>query len=279
MVDSTTSFGPYTSLAAPQPIQRRKLAHQVLGRLLSLIGAGDFPVNTLLPSERELMQLFGVGRPAVREALQSLERMGLISIVHGEGARVLPLSAHSVIAQISDTAVHMLSGSETLLEHLKEARLMFEVGMARIAAQNATKDDIEALRQVLEAHRASARDPHRFLETDMAFHRAIAAVSGNPIFVAVAEGMLQWLQRFRTQLVRAPGAELATLAEHEKLFKCIEDHDPDAAAETVTGHLTRANKLYRLASKVRAPAVQHTKAGPGGEVAQPPKRPRSRNRD
>ena len=73
--------------AGAEPIARRKLSREVLDRLLSRIRAGEFPAGTWLPSERELMQAYGVGRPAVREALQSLERMGLLAIVHGEGAR------------------------------------------------------------------------------------------------------------------------------------------------------------------------------------------------
>ena len=102
------------------PIPRRKLSHEVLDRLLPRIRSGEFPVNALLPSERDLMASLGVGRPAVREALQALERMGVVSIVHGEGARVLPLSANQVMNQVSDAAMHLLSGSSDLLEHLSK---------------------------------------------------------------------------------------------------------------------------------------------------------------
>lgn len=226
------------------PIVRRKLSHEVLDRLLGRIRSGEFPAGSLLPSERELMRAFGVGRPAVREALQALERMGLVAIVHGEGARVLALSAESVIEQISASAMHLLSGSSDLLEHLKEARLQFEVAMARTAAQRATADQVERLRLLLEEHRASLEDPARFLATDMAFHRGIAAMSGNPIYMAVSQAMLQWLEQFHFEVVRAPGAESTTLAEHVKLFKCIAAHDAEGAARAVTAHLRRANKHY-----------------------------------
>ncbi len=226
------------------PIARRKLSHEVLDRLLPRIRSGEFPVGALLPSERDLMQSLGVGRPAVREALQSLERMGLVAIVHGEGARVLPMSADKVIGQISDAAMHLLSGSSDLLEHLKEARLQFEVGMARAAAERATPEQIEQLRLLLEEHRASLDDSERFLATDMAFHRGIAALTGNPIYMAVSQAMLQWLEQFHHEAVRAPGAERVSLAEHVKLFKCIAARDPDGAAQALTAHLRRAHKLY-----------------------------------
>lgn len=214
-------------------------------RLLAGIRSGAYPIGALLPSERELMAQFGVGRPAVREALQALERMGLLSIVHGEGARVQPLFADSVISQISETAVHLLASNSQLLEHLKEARLAFEVAMARTAAQRATEEDLLKLRVALDEHRESLGDPVRFLETDLALHQLIATVSGNPVYVAVSQAMLQWLNNFHQDLVRAPGAEEVTLAEHVRLFDCIARHDPDGAEQAVREHLSRANKMYR----------------------------------
>ncbi|MEO0317481.1 MAG: hypothetical protein RL404_1158 [Pseudomonadota bacterium] len=229
------------------PIVRRKLGQEVQERLLADIRAGTYPVGTLLPSERELMAQLGVGRPAVREGLQALERMGLIAIVHGEGARVKPLSAESVISQISETAVHLLAGNSELLEHLKEARLAFEVAMCRTAALRATDDDIAMLRGVLDEHHASLGDTTRFIETDLAFHRAIASVSGNPVYVAVSQALLQWLQNFYEDAVRAPsGTEKVTFEEHTRLFECIARHDPDGVEKAVRDHLTRAHELYRI---------------------------------
>ena len=237
-------------------IARRKLSHDVLERLLARIRAGEFAVGSWLPSERDLMLTFGVGRPAVREALQSLERIGLIAILHGEGAQVLPLSADKVIAQISEAAMHLLTGSSDLLEQLKEARLQFEVGMARLAAQRATAPQIEQLRLLLERHRGSIDDPERFLATDLEFHRGIAAISGNLIYMAVSQAMLQWLEQFHHEAVRAPGAERTTLVEHLKLFKRIAAHDPDGAASALTAHLRRANKQYGV--QPRAPTLSRS---------------------
>ena len=244
----------------PAPIARRKLSHEVLERLLARIRSGEFLPGSLLPSERELMQALGVGRPAVREALQALERMGLVAIVHGEGARVQTLSAESVIEQISGSAMHLLSGSSDLLEHLKEARLQFEVAMARAAAARATPRRIEELRLLLEEHMSSLDDPARFLETDMAFHRGIAAMSGNPIYMAVSQAMLQWLERFHSEALRAPGAESTTLAEHVKLYKRIAANDIEGAGRAVTSHLRRANKHYGKEPKPPARAASRRRS-------------------
>jgi DNA-binding FadR family transcriptional regulator len=217
---------PGNGASGGEPIARRKLYREVLDRLLTRIRAGEFPAGSWLPSERELMQSYGVGRPAVREALQSLERMGLLAIVHGEGARVLPLTAESIIEQVSDSALHLLSGSQDLLDNLQDARLMFESALVRHAAEHATRDDIETLRASLEVHRASIDDPQRFFETDMAFHRAIASVSRNPILVAVSQATLQWLEQFHRE------------------------SDPEGAAKVISRHLSRVRKRYGTEARI-----------------------------
>lgn len=231
-----------TELAVP--ISRRKLYQEVLDRLLARIRAGEFPPGGQLPSERQLMETYAVGRPSVREALFTLQRMGLISITHGDRARLIMVSADTAIRQVSEMAQFLLETSPGSLEHLKDARLLFEVAMVRIAAQKATAHDIVRLRQALDEHRAALKDSSGFLAKDLAFHRIIASISGNPIFEAVSRAMLEWLERYHDALVRAPGREPVGLAEHARIVNCIAKHDADGAARAMTAHLTRANKLY-----------------------------------
>jgi GntR family transcriptional regulator, sialic acid-inducible nan operon repressor len=240
--------------AAPErPIERRKLYQEVLDRLLARIRAGEFEPGGALPSERQLMEAYQVGRPAVREALFTLQRMGLITISHGDRARLKEVSADTVIAQVGDVARYLLETSPTSLENLKQARLFFEVGMVRIAAEKATKQDIGRLRQALEAHRVALGDASLFLAKDLAFHRAIAEVSRNPIFQAISRAMLEWLERYYVDLVRAPGREPVGFSEHQRIFERIAAHDPDGAARAMADHLERANKLYAHAGdEVRA---------------------------
>ena len=227
------------------PIPRRKLYQEVLDRLLARINSGEYAPGDQLPSERQLMEMFQVGRPAIREAMQTLSHMGLVTIAHGERARVTPVTAEKVIEQVGGPAKHFLATAPENLEHLKEARLFFEVGMVRIAAERATAEDLCRLEQRLQDHRACLDDPARFLNCDMAFHREIAAISGNPIYVSVSRAMFDWLAAYHIDMVRAPGAEQITIAEHTRIFEAVAAHDPDAAAAAMTDHLKRANQLYR----------------------------------
>lgn len=239
-------------MTAVNPIQRRKLYQDVVERLMLRIQSGEIRPGDHLPPERELMDVYGVGRPAVREALQALERSGIVEISHGERAKVVVPTARDLILQIASGTRHLLQSQPDMLDHLKEARLFLEVGTARMAAQRAGPQDIEALRARIEDQRAALTQMERFLACDMAFHREIARVSGNPIFPAVIEAVFQWAGDYYRPLVRAPGAEQLTLQEHTRLVDAIAAHDPDAAEEAVRAHVTRSNELYRRIEQERA---------------------------
>ena len=244
-----------------RPIERRKLSHEVLDRLITAIETGQFPPGSQLPAERELMQQLGVGRPAIREAMQSLQQMGLIRISHGERARVIQPSADTIIEQISGAMIQLLANSPRGLDELKEARLLFEVGLVRIATARATRESLASLREALAACHDSRGDTPRFVAADMEFHRRIAEMSGNSLITAVCQGLASWMMRFKRDLVLARGAERLTLAEHDRIYRAIAAGDADAAAQAMTEHLTRANTLYSsLMREAAEPEVSSSEA-------------------
>ena len=227
----------------PEPIPRRKLYQEVMDRLLARINAGEFSPGGQLPSERELMDAYAVGRPAIREAMQQLERSGIITISHGERARIARPTAESMVEQMADAARYLLSVEPRTLEHLKEARVFLEAGLAKLAAERADAAGLALLRQRLDEHCEASLDD--FLRRDIAFHRQIAAMSGNPIFPAIVEGMLTWLGDYYHSLVRAQGVESLTLHEHQRIYDAIAAGNAAEAAQAMADHLNRASDLYR----------------------------------
>jgi DNA-binding FadR family transcriptional regulator len=235
----------YTGMMRAKPQTRRKLSEAVIERLLERIRTHRLKPGDRLPSERQLMSEYDVGRPAIREALQQLEHLGLVEIRHGGRARMAEPSLSQIVEQLSAAMRHLLTNSSTSLENLKESRLMFETGMVRIAAKKRSAGDVARLRAVLEAERAALGDRERFVTLDGEFHREIAAMSGNPIFAVVCEAIFQWLADFYRGAVSVPGLEELTLREHEQIITAIEAGDAGAAGDRMADHLLRANELYR----------------------------------
>jgi GntR family transcriptional regulator, sialic acid-inducible nan operon repressor len=226
------------------PIQRRKLYQEVVDKLLIRIQHGEFATGGHLPSERELMQYYAVGRPTIREALQTLAGYGIVEIAHGERAKVVKPTAALLVAQISHGAEHLMRVDPQMLENMKEARIFLECGVAAMAAQRATQKDAKTLRKRLKEQRTALANLDEFLVRDMAFHRELANISGNPIYPAIVEAMFNWASQYYQAIVRAPGAEKLTLEEHESIVAAVEKNDPKAAQKAMHDHLTRANALY-----------------------------------
>lgn len=232
-------------------MRRQKLSDEVRRQLLDMINSGSVGLGEPLPSERELMERLGVGRPAIREAMQSLETIGLIEIRHGGRARVAEPSIGRMVDQVSETMKHLLAHSPASLENLKEARATFEREMARIAARRRAAADIDRLREILAEQALMVAEPARFRALDGRFHREIAAISGNPIFTALIDALFRWLSDFHVDLVSVPGLEQLTLAEHREILEAVGRGDPEAAGTAMGDHLMRANELYRRSHLTR----------------------------
>ncbi|NQV98136.1 MAG: transcriptional regulator NanR [Rhodospirillales bacterium] len=237
------------------PIPRRKLSDQIQERLITIIQSGELSPGDIFPSERELMETYSVGRPAIREAMQNLQRMGLVEIRHGERPRIAEPSFGKIISQLGDTMRHLLTHSSTSLDHLKEARTVFEEQMVAIAAERRTAGDIEALKSILAKQEAAIKDPAEFVRQDGFFHRQIARVSGNPIFEGLSESIFEWLRHFHFETVRNPGLEKFTLDEHQQILNAIEAGDPKAAVKQLNDHINRANLRYQQ-EQLKAEAKQ-----------------------
>src|SRR5258708_36517350 len=123
---------------------RRGLYEDVAYGLEQMIGDANFAPGDQLPSERDLMVRFGVGRPAVREALFHLQKMGVVEVRSGERARVTRPTPKVVVAGLAGAARHLLAEPDGVRQ-FQTARAFFEIGLVRHAAEHATEDDLRDL--------------------------------------------------------------------------------------------------------------------------------------
>ena len=232
------------SLADQAPIVRQKLSDQVFDRLWDMLQSGELAPGDAMPSERALMERFNVGRPAVREALQTMANKGLISISHGERSRVNKLTAGIAFDQVDDIAKLLLSSEPSNLEHLKQLRKILEAGTVQIAAQLCTPEDITELRALVADQRSKLGQDKAFIQADIAFHLAIAKISRNPLILAVTQAMLSWLFEYYKPLLKWAGREQTTLLEHDKIVDFLAAGDAAGAIQMMGAHLGRSDPLY-----------------------------------
>jgi DNA-binding FadR family transcriptional regulator len=232
--------------SAPQqrgPIRRRKLYEEVTSRIQERIADLGLRPGDQLPTERELMAEFGVGRSAVREAMLSLQRMGIVAVSSGERARVGQPPAAVMVEQLSGLAQLLLAQPHGV-EQFQDARMLLEVGLARFAAQRATDDDIAMLAGLLETNRQAIGDYPTFMRTDVAFHYGIATIARNAIFTALMDAVVAWLTEQRVISGRSPTAGDAAYAAHKAIYKAIAARQPEAAGQAMQDHLEAVVRLY-----------------------------------
>lgn len=225
------------------PISRRKLSDEVVSRLEAAIRDGTFPHGSALPSERELMALFGVGRPSIREALYALQRIGLVRLATGERPRVTEPSARQVLRELDSTVRHWLEQTDAI-SHFEQVRLFLEMGLVRHACTHATDAQIELLREALERNKAEIGNEHEFALTDAAFHRVLAEMPGNPVFVAMHDAAVEWIIGQRPPLDDPETNNRMSFAGHLAVFDAVALRDGEGAAEAMRRHLEEAYNRY-----------------------------------
>jgi DNA-binding FadR family transcriptional regulator len=220
---------PLTSL------RRSPLVELAVSQLREQVMSGQWPVGGRLPAETELAQRLEVGRSTVREAVRALVHAGLLETRQGSGTYVRSLTPGA--------------GWEPRLRRAAvleayEVREALEVQAARLAAGRRTEADIGALRACLAARDSARGSDVRFVEADLAFHRAVVAAAHNPLlaemFDSFAAVLREALIAIRSdQAVQGPDADAA----HARLAAAIEAGDAAAAAQATHDHLdpTAAN--------------------------------------
>lgn len=224
-------------------IRRRKLYEEIASELERRIHAGEYAPGDHLPSERKIMEEFGVGRPAVREALFALSKMGLVQIRSGERAVVTNPTPDVLIQELSGAARSLMATKDGV-RMFQDARLLLEAALVRHAAVNATPKDIARLKDALDANRVAVNDRHRFNETDNAFHAQIVAIAHNTVIDATYSGLSEWLFEQRQIAMLHPGSPQHAVEAHTRIFEAIAAKDPDAAEAAMRAHLDDVIKQY-----------------------------------
>jgi DNA-binding FadR family transcriptional regulator len=254
-----------SSPAGPLPVKalerRRRLSDQVSAELEQLIVSGRLKTGETLPSERELMGLFGVGRASIREALFALQRKGVVSAQPGLRPVVSNPRAETLVAELSGT-VRLYLATEPGMREFQRARRFFEPAIARFAAQEATADDHARMARALAACDEALPRPERFVDADVDFHFAIVQATHSELLIALHRAVLEWLREQRISSIEPAGSAKAAQRAHRRVLEAILARDADRAERAMIAHLTEVETYYwkaRSATKRdRRPATSRT---------------------
>lgn len=231
----------------PRPVIARRLSDQVEQELLSMLQTGQYVPGDRLPSERELMEMFMVGRSSIREALFTLQRKGFLQINRGDRPRVIEPKPEKMIAEFTDVIGMVLSKPDGVL-HFNQVRSFFEASVARFAAENASPEDIKRIEAAFLANRKDVGNFDAFRETDIAFHRTIAEAAHNPIVFGVYDALVEWVISKRLLPEQLEERNKSSIAAHERILECIRSRQPSEAYSAMAMHIARANSEYDLLS-------------------------------
>jgi GntR family transcriptional repressor for pyruvate dehydrogenase complex len=219
----------------------------VVRHVRGLIESGELRPGDRLPPERELAVQLGVSRPSVRAGLRSLAAIGVLQTRHGAGTFITdgpPTLGSEPLSFLA--ALHGFTRDEMF-----EARRALEVGVAGLAAERATDEQIATIAEEVTGMFASIDDPQTFLVHDIRFHRAVAVASGNPILASLIEmvSALFYEQRRKTA---HQGRDLKDAAQmHRAIYHAIRARDAKRARATMHDHLTYAQQSQALEPAVR----------------------------
>lgn len=217
-------------------MKQQKLYEQVEEVLANEIAEGIYKPGDPLPTERDLMERFDVGRPSIREALFSLSKRGLVSVRGGRRPRVLQPSFDIILHEL-DLIVRQILNVQSNIFQLMELRRILECALARRLAKIATDEQIEELRAKLDENRSALGNLDRFWKTDSEFHSTIARMNNNPILPTIIDTILNWLIQNRRVTLSASGSDRSAYEHHEAIFDAIASRDPDFAEKQMERHL------------------------------------------
>lgn len=228
--------------------ETRRSSDIIAAALMAEIKSGELPVGAPLPTERELCDRFGASRPTVREALAQMQMQGYATAQAGHRPRAARPSIEDILRGAGDLILDIL-GDAQAGAHLEQMRQYIEMGAAREAAIRADAVALSNLQQALDLNGRAIATPD-FAATDIAFHRALVSVVGNPVMLSLHDIFVSRLIAQRPARDDTERHDRIAYDEHRAIHAAILDGDAATAVDVMERHLARAyrNRLKAAAS-------------------------------
>ncbi len=212
------------------------------------------PGDRIAP-ERQLAERLGVSRPMVREALRSLDSLGIIRIEPGRGAYVVKPSARI----LSDFVSLALARSEAASESVLELRIILECGAARLAASRRSLEELAEIRAALQRMPTQVTNDDVGAQADYDFHVAVVRATHNPALMFVYQSIEELLRKShyerRVAVFNLPGALERLVQAHVAIYHAIRDGDPELAERRMRDHFFVVTQAYEALPPTTPPVA------------------------
>ena len=227
------------------PVQPERVSQLIESQLKEAIIKHHYRAGDKLPPERELAQMFGASRSSIREAIRSLERSGFVVVKKGVqgGAFVIQKGdSTSMVNHVRD----VLRLREVSLEEVLQARLIIEPEVAAEAALKATPKDIQLLEEITGDQLKSFDSDNPVMQFDRnpRFHRIIAEISGNQVFIIIMQILME-IHAFRMNQFKMNKEAIREITcQHEGIIEAFKKKDKDMAFEKMKEHVLAVHSMH-----------------------------------
>jgi len=231
-------------------VRRNRLYNNIFEELQQRIRQGDWLPGDRLPSITQLAKELQVGTGTIREALRSLQSIGLIKIEHGSGVYITGARPSTELSS------HFQNLGDGLLLALAETRRILEPELASLAAERGTDEELTEIEGLVRQMEEEDKNGNDFAELDVLFHRQIAHAARNPILYQTMEGVSDLFLESRRAILLDPNALLRALRYHALIAEALRLRNAGQARLLMQGHMNSMLDEV-LASVARKDAKQN----------------------
>jgi GntR family transcriptional repressor for pyruvate dehydrogenase complex len=214
-------------------IKRSRLSDEVANQIKNLIGEGELKPGDRLPPERELMKQFGVSRPSLREALNSLVATGFLEVRQAKRTFVRSVAAD----RMEDPLSFLIKTDTQKIFDLIEVRKAMEAWGASQAAQRATDEDIKRLESIIEEMGKAIEEGREWEKEDAEFHLAIAQATHNMVQIHIMSTLYDLLRESVAKIFTDKTKMRKLFQQHSRIVNAIKNRSPEKARERTLEHL------------------------------------------
>ncbi len=213
-------------------VKHVRVSDEIVNQVKTLISEGRLKPGDCLPPERDLVKEFSVSRPSLREALNSLVAMGFLE-TKGKRTFIKSVASESMQNPLS----LLIKADIQKLFDLIEVRKAIETWGVFHAAQRATEEDIDQLRNIIDEMKKAFEAGRSWEKQDADFHLGIAQATHNTIQTHVMSTIYDLLRESVAKIFRDRAKVKKLLDHHQRIFNAIKNHSPDNARERILEHL------------------------------------------